>query len=164
MAGFGCGSCGTGLGCGSCGGMGDADSERRFPSVERVLIDYIKAKSAAGESWYLSPELNDTTLSMSDIQGLGFWAQALAMVTKVASTVGSAVVKAAPAVAQIAGTSAQIRAANAQMQSSGTIIPNQIAQQVANATKQDVLGLGMSTQTMLLVGGGLLALILLTKK
>ncbi len=176
MGGLGCGSCSDNtFGCGGCSGMGDGEQERRFPTVEKVLIDYIVAMVKTGQDFYISPELNSSTVSRTDIMGVGVglgedkpqptnW---LSSIIAVATKVGTAVVAAAPAIAKLAGTSQQIQAAyqaNQQLARQQAQIPNQIASQTVSAVQQDVLGTGMNSSTLLLVGGGLLALVLLTKK
>ncbi len=177
-------------GCATLAGSAPAEAgftvqPRRFPNLERVFARYIADCISNGVPFYINAQLNTAALKgldpvelmqmFPDLKGgLGqfeFLFPIFTAIAAAASTTGTAILAAAPGIASIAGsvsalTSAGISANNVlQASNQPTIIPAAIIPQAAAATARDVGGLGgLSTNAVLLVGGGLVLLLFLARR
>ena len=134
----------------------------RFPTLEKVIIAYIRDKLDKGERFYISPELNSDALEPA--YTMGFWQAILAAVTTAASTAGSAIVAAAPQIAQIAGSVAQMRAggaANGRLAATGSpvTIPQQLQPAAVAAVQQDLFGISPTMLALIAAGVAVIALV-----
>jgi len=134
----------------------------RFPTLEKVMLAYIREKLEKGERFYISPDLNSDALEPA--YNMGFWQAILAAVTTAASTAGSAIVAAAPQIAQIAGNLAQMRAgaaANNRLAATGSPVnmPASMQPAAVAAVQQDLFGTLTPYIPIIAVGVALLALL-----
>lgn len=164
---------------------------RRFANIERVFAEYIAANLKAGTPFYISPQLNNVVLQGVDPNelldmfptnhitvsaGLGqfeFLLPIFSAIAGAASAAGTAIIAAAPAIGSIAGsisalTSAGIAANNVLNQAGApSIIPAAIITPTAQAASQDVNAAanssGLSTDSMLLIGGAFLLALIITR-
>jgi hypothetical protein len=126
------------------------------------MLAYIREKLEKGERFYISPDLNSDALEPA--YNMGFWQAILAAVTTAASTAGSAIVAAAPQIAQIAGNLAQMRAgsaANGRLAASGSpvTIPPGMQPAAVAAVQQDLFGISPTMLALIAAGVAVIALV-----
>lgn len=161
---------------------------RRFPNVERVFAEYIAAHLRSGQPFYINPDLNSTSLAGVDPAelldmfpthkitagaGMGqfeFLIPIFSAIAGAASAAGTAIIAAAPAIGSLAGSVSaltQVGMVANNLLASGnqpTIIPVSIAAQTAQAAGADAKGgVNLSTNDLLLIGGGLVIVLLLAR-
>lgn len=146
-----------------------------FTNTERVLYDYVYAKLAAREPFYITPEISSANLMPEGGFGLAF----LAAIASLAAKIGPAVIKTAEvagAVKSISGTGSKGEQLSSQdianaitpqvvanLQAQGIQLPQQVANQVTAASLSDVFG--PNTKSIMIAAGvGVLALLLLRRR
>lgn len=77
-------------GCGCSSGFGAA-SGRRYPSVEKVLSDYVAAKQAAGQYFWINPELNTSVLRQQNFGDISILSPLTDAISNAATNIGDTI-------------------------------------------------------------------------
>lgn len=173
---LGCGaSGGCGCGCGGSrgGGMAGFSGPTRYPTVAAVLRNYIAAKQAANEYFYISPQLNLSAIPSGGLGEITLTPDGSASVSNAidstANAIGSALSSAASAAGGAwSGLLAATDGSTASATISGSVppivsgLPGDLQAPVVAAAQQDFLGV-QSWEWWAIGGcGALLLVVLLT--
>jgi hypothetical protein len=163
---LGCGP--NGSCCGKCAGLAGAlDLSQDYPRTFNVLKAYVDRKIAAGEPFYLSPEVNSETIGFD---GMGFLNAIIAGIGAIAGTAAS-VAGTAASIKALKGGKASASDADAvaaqiaplvqqKLAAQGISLPGEVATQVTAAGILDTFG--AENRPFVMVGlAGLAALVLL---
>lgn len=160
-------------GCGCSSGFGAAPA-RRYPSVEKVLRDYIANKVGAGQYFWINPQLNTAAVRQAGFGNVSILSNLTDAITNAATSIGDTFASAWGSAAAASGADSSGASGSS---SDGYVSPNldpslttfdpsalyptlpsDVAAPAANAAKKDLLN---TPSTWIIGGAAFLGLVLL---